>query len=79
MLVQDYRDNVVKKTAAYKWVTHFSEGRGVADKERSGRPATSRTEENTAKVRQIVRENRGLTVSSITEQANINRETEKSC
>jgi hypothetical protein len=36
----------MKKTAVYKWVTHFSEGRaGVTDEERSGRPATSRTEE----------------------------------
>ena len=57
----------------------FSEGRvSVTDKERSGRPATSRTEENLAKVRQIVRENRRLTVRSIAEQVNIARETGKS-
>ena len=42
---------------------------------RSGRPATSRTEVNTAKARQIVRENRRLMVRSIAEQVNINRET----
>ena len=47
----------------------------VTDKERSGRPATSRTEENIAKVRQIVRENRRWTVRSIAEQVNIDRET----
>jgi DNA-directed RNA polymerase sigma subunit (sigma70/sigma32) len=34
-----------------------------------------RTEENIAKVRQIAREYRLLTVSSIAEQANIDRET----
>ena len=57
---------------------HFSEGReSVTDEERSGRPATSRTEENIAKVRQIVRENRRLTVRSIAEQMNNNRETVK--
>jgi len=45
--VQVYRDNAVKKTAVYKWVKLFSEGReSVADEERSGWPATSRTEEN---------------------------------
>ena len=56
----------MKKTAVYKWVKRFSEGReSVTDEERSGRPATSRTEENIAKVRQIVRENRRLTVRSI--------------
>ena len=27
MLVQVYRDNAMKKTAVYKWVKHFSEGR----------------------------------------------------
>jgi len=35
----------MKKTAVYKWVKRFSEGReSVTDEERSGRPATSRTE-----------------------------------
>jgi len=39
MLVQVYGDNVMKKTAVYKWVKHFSEGReSVTDEERSGRP-----------------------------------------
>jgi len=66
----------MKKTAVYKLVKRFSEGReSVTDKERSRRPATSRTEENIAKVHQIVRENRRLTVRSIAEQVNINRET----
>jgi len=64
MLVQVYRDNAMKKTAVYKC---FSEG--------PGRPATSRTEENIAKVRQIMRENRRLTVRCIAEQVNIDRET----
>jgi len=42
-------------------VKRFSEGReSVTDEESSGRPATSKTEENIAKVRQIVRENRRL-------------------
>jgi len=63
MLVQVYRDNDMKKTAVYKWVKPFSEGReSVTDEESSGRPATNRTEENIAKVRQILRENRRMTV-----------------
>ena len=54
----------------------FSEGKeNVTDEERSGRPATSRTEENIVKVRQILHENRRLTVRSIAEQVNIDRET----
>jgi len=76
MLVQVYGDNAMKKTAVYKWVKRFSEGReSVTDEERSGRPATSRTEENIAKFRQILRENRRLTVRSITEQVNIDKKT----
>jgi len=66
----------MKKTAVYKWVKRFSERReSVTDEERSGRPATSRIEENIEKVCQIVRENRRLTVRSIAEQVNIVRET----
>jgi len=70
------RDNVMRKTAVYKWVKRFSEGREIiTEEERSGRPATSTTEENIAKVRQIVRENSRLIVRSIAEQVNIDRET----
>ena len=62
VLVQVYGDSAVKKTAVYKWMKRFSEGReSVTDEERSGRPATSGTEENVAKICQIVRENRRLT------------------
>jgi hypothetical protein len=39
-------DNAIKKTEAYKWVTSFSERRAcITDKERLGRPPTSKTEE----------------------------------
>jgi len=74
--VQVYGDSAMKKTAVYKWVKCFSEGReSVTEEERSGRPATSRTEENIAKVRPILRENRRQTVRSIAKQVNIDRET----
>ena len=47
MLVQVYGDNAMKKTAVYRWVKRFSEGRpSITDEERSGRPATNRTEKN---------------------------------
>ena len=63
MLVQVYGDNGMKKTAVCKRLKRFSEGiESVTDEERSGRPATSRTEENIAKIRQILSENRRLTV-----------------
>ena len=66
----------MKKTAVYKWLKGFSEGReSVTDEERSGWLATSRTKENTAKIYQIMRENCRLTVTSIAQQVNIDRET----
>jgi predicted HTH transcriptional regulator len=66
----------MKKMAVYKWVTCFSEGReSVTDEERSGWPTTSRTEENVAKVHQIVCQNHRLSVRSIAKQVNIDRET----
>jgi hypothetical protein len=69
MLVQVYGDNAIKKTAVCKWVTRFSEGReNVTYEERSVRPATKRTEENNTIVRQIVRENRRLSVRSKAEK-----------
>jgi hypothetical protein len=59
-----------------QWVTRVYEGREcVIDEERSGRTATSRIAENMAKFRQIVLENRRLTVRVIAEQAIIDRET----
>ena len=65
MLVQVYGDNAMKKTAVYKWVKRFSEGRGgITNEEKSGRPATSRTEENIAKIHQIMLENHQLTVGA---------------
>jgi hypothetical protein len=48
MLMQAYGDNAMKKTAVYKWVTRFFEGRESVTDE-PGRPAMSRTEENIAK------------------------------
>ena len=75
MLVQVYGDNAIKETAAYKWVRRFSEGReSVTNEERSGRPETSRTEENVTKIRHILRENLRLSVRSIAEQVNIDIE-----
>jgi predicted transposase YdaD len=76
MLVLVYWDNAMKKTSVYKCVSRFSERRGsVTDEESSGRPATSRTEENIATVCEILVENLRMNVRSIAEQANIDRET----
>jgi ribosomal protein S25 len=53
----------------------MSERRESVTDEETGQPAMSTTEENIAKVHQIMRKNRWLTVRSIGEQANIDSET----
>jgi len=74
MLVQVYGDNAMKKTAGHEWVKSFSDGReNFTDEERSGRPATSRTEENIAKAHQILRENSRLTVRSIADRETVRK------
>jgi len=76
MLVHIYEDNALKKTAVYKWVKRFSEGReNFTDEESSGRSKTSRSEENIAKICQIVLGNRRRTIRSIAERANTDKET----
>jgi hypothetical protein len=75
MLVPVYGDNGMKKTAVYSGRNIFMREDSVTDEDRSGWPAPSRTEENTAKICQIVCENCWLNVRSIAEQVNINRET----
>ena len=53
----------------------FSEGRTIVeDEQRCGRPSTTRTSDNTARVRELVRSNRRLTVSTIADKVNVNRE-----
>ena len=55
-------------------VKRISEGReSVSDEERSGWPAKCSSEENVAKILQIVSENLWMTVGSTEEQGNINR------
>jgi hypothetical protein len=54
--MQVYGDNAMRKTAVYKWVTRFSDGRAsVTDEGTSGWPATTRTEENIAFVKLCVK------------------------
>ena len=54
---------------------HFS-GRTLAgDEQRSGRPSATRTDDNTAWVRELVRSHRRLTVRMIADEVNMNGET----
>lgn len=71
-----YGENVLSRTRVFQWHKDFSEGRElVEDEPRSGRPATSKTVQNIAKVQQLVTENRRLTVINISDELNLNPRT----
>jgi len=54
-----YGDNCLLRSKIYEWIDHFKKGRtSVCDDERSGRPPTSRIENNIQAVERMVRKNR---------------------
>ncbi|XP_037946086.1 uncharacterized protein LOC119678365 [Teleopsis dalmanni] len=72
MVQKAYGDSSMSRTQAYKWYKSFKEGREVIkDLPRSGRPSTSNTEENVAKIKKIVLEDRRMTKREIARDLNI--------
>ena len=65
-LQEVYGDATMSRTLIFEWHKRFREGReDVEDDPRSGRPITSRTNENVKRVREKVRSDRRLTVRMI--------------
>jgi len=76
MLVRVYEDQAVSMKCVYEWFARFREGReSVSDNPRSGRPATSVSDENIVKVRKLITNDRRLTVRMIADELQINRES----
>lgn len=72
MLQKAYGDGAMRKTAVYEWYTRFQEGREEVDDDgRPGRPSTSKTDENIDKVKDIVLQNRRITIREVAEELNI--------
>ncbi|XP_037955147.1 protein GVQW3-like [Teleopsis dalmanni] len=72
MVQKTYGDSFMSRTQAYEWYKSFKEGREVIeDFPRSGRPSTSNTEENMAKIKKIVLEDRRMTERKIARDLNI--------
>ncbi|KAL4659651.1 hypothetical protein GN956_G48 [Arapaima gigas] len=72
MLQQAHGEQALSRSVVFAWHRRFREGReSLGDDERSGRPVTTRTEENIRAVERLVRENGAQTVDSIAAQLNI--------
>ena len=67
-----YGDAAVTMKTVYKWFERFRNGcESVEDEERSGRPSTSKTQENVERVSEMIPSNRRLTVREISDDLNI--------
>ena len=65
-LVNVYGADAVDVSTVRRWVRRFQSGdRDVSDKARSGRPCTSTTPENEARLDQLIRANRRITVNEM--------------
>ena len=76
MLQKAYGESTLSKTRAYEWYSAFKGGRDVVeDLPRSGRPSTSSTEVNIAKVKTMLTENRHLSLREIVAELSVSRES----
>ena len=74
-LQQAFGDDAMSRAQAFPQYKMFSEGKTIVkDEEGSGRPSTTQTSDDTARVRELVRSDRRLTVNMIADEVNVNRE-----
>jgi len=72
MLKTAFGNDCLSDRQVYRWHEAFAEGReDVNDEERSGRPSTSKTEENETRVRNLLNTDGRLSVRLIAETLNI--------
>lgn len=66
MLKRCYGDDTMARSKFYKWHKTFQEGREeVEDEHRPGRPLTSKTQENIEKIKELMLENRRLSIRDL--------------
>ena len=72
MLKTAYGDAALSKTRVYEWFSRFENGEmSIEDQPRSGRPATSRSDENVDKINTLIREDRRRTIDQLCEMSGI--------
>ena len=76
MFVQVYERKTVGRNCVYEWFKRFCEGKETTEDEpRSGRPSTSRIPEMIEIVRQMLAQDRRLTLRFIAEELGISKDT----
>ena len=74
MLVQVQGREAVRRKCVYEWFKRFRKGKETTEEEpRSSRPSTSRTPEIIEKVRQMLAQDRRLTLRLIAEELGISQ------
>ena len=72
ILTKAYGESAMSKTRVYEWYKRFQDGReDVEDGERSGRPSTSTTDENVEKVKEMVMNDRRITIREVADDVGI--------
>jgi len=76
LLKKVYGDECLFRTQVFECFKRFKEGREeIGDDQRLGRPNTSKTGDNIEKVGEMFRQNRRLSIRTVTELINIDKET----
>jgi transposase len=74
MLKIAFGEKAMCRTQMYEWWKRLKEGStSVDDDLRSGWPSTLKTDDNVAKVREVIRSNRCLTVREVAEEMSISK------
>ena len=74
MLKIAFGEEAICRTQKYEWWKRFKEVRNSVDFDPcSGLPSTSQADDNVAKVREVIRSNRRLTVREVAEEASISK------
>jgi hypothetical protein len=68
-----FGEEAMCRTQTYEWWKRFKEGRTSVVDPRLGRPSTSKTDDNAAKVREVIHSNRHLTVREVVGEVSISK------
>ena len=72
MLETAYKEATLGKTQVYKWFSRFRNGElSLADQPRSGRPSTSRTDENITRIRELILEDRRRRIDELVDLSGV--------